>query len=106
MPDRFDFHSYVPAISIDPANAALAAAVAFASFAVLRTALALGRRELCKLTDEESGHTWAEILKKTLDSTSTLAVIATSLLVGLAVLSLPPPWNERVKHLWFIGLGV
>ena len=106
MPDRFNFLSYVPAIEIDPANAGLAAGAAVATFAVLRTALALGRRRLCKLTEEESDHTWAEILKKTLDSTSTLAVIATSLLVGLALLSLPPPWNERVKHLWFIGLGV
>jgi small-conductance mechanosensitive channel len=106
MIERFNLPAYVPSIEVDPANAALAAGAAVASFTILKVLLALSRRKLCEMSEEQAGHTWAEILKKTLASTSTFAVIATSLLIGLAVLDLPPPWNERVKHLWFIGLGV
>jgi small-conductance mechanosensitive channel len=106
MIERINLPSWAPTIHIDPANAAMAAFAAIASFTVLKVLLALSRRKLCEMSEEQASHTWAEILKKTLASTSTFAVIATSLLIGLAVLNLPAPWNERVKHLWFIGLGV
>ena len=105
MTEHFNLRSYFPFSELDPANAMLALGAAIAFFVMLKVLLALARRKLCRLTDEEAGHTWAEILKKTLASTSNFAIVVTSLLVGLAVLSLPPPWNERVKHLWFIGLG-
>ena len=105
MVERFNLTAYLPALAIEPANAMLAAAAALASFILLRGVLYLSRRKLCRMSEEESSHAWAEILKKTLASTSTFAVVATSLLIGLAVLDLPAPWNERVKHLWFIGLG-
>ncbi|MES2258217.1 MAG: mechanosensitive ion channel family protein [Pseudomonadota bacterium] len=83
----------------------LALFATIASFAVLRLLLTLSRRKLSRMSEEQSHHAWVEIFKRTLASTSMLAVVVTSLLVGLAVLSLPSPWDERVKHLWFIGLG-
>jgi small-conductance mechanosensitive channel len=106
MADQFTFRNYFQAVEIDPANLIAALAATILSFTVLKVLLALSRRKLCRMSEEQAGHAWPEILKRTLASTSTLAIIATSLLIGLAVLSLPPPWNERVKHLWFIGLGV
>ena len=106
MADQFTFRNYFPAVEIAPANLIAALAAAVLSFTILKLLLALSRRKLCRMTEEQAGHAWPEILKRTLASTSTLALVATSLLIGLAVLSLPPPWNERVKHLWFIGLGI
>ncbi len=106
MADRFHLPTLLSTYEIDPVNAAVAASAAVASFTILKVVLALIRRKLCRMSEEDASHTWAEIMKKTLASTSTIAVIATSLLIGLAVLNLPSPWNERVKHLWFIGLGI
>jgi small-conductance mechanosensitive channel len=34
-----------------------------------------------------------------------VAILATSLLIGASVLDLPPPWDQRIGHLWFITLG-
>ncbi|HEY0062208.1 MAG TPA: mechanosensitive ion channel family protein [Telluria sp.] len=106
MIERIPIRAYLPPVNIDLANAALALSAAVVSFVVLKVSLALVRRKLCALTDAQADHAWAQILKKTLASTSTLALVATALLIGLALLDLPAPWNERVKHLWFIGLGV
>jgi len=98
--------THIPSFDIDPANALLALLVAVLSFLLLKGAVALARRRLCRLSDDQASHAWAEILKKTLAATSTLAMAATALLVGLTVLELPAPWDERVKHGWFIALGV
>ncbi len=106
MTDQFKLFTPFRSVELDVANIVLSLAVALASFTILKIVLALSRRKLCRMTEEQAGHAWPEILKRTLASTSNLAILATSLLIGLAVLSLPPPWNERVKHLWFIGLGV
>ena len=106
MADQFNFRSYFQTVDIDVANLLAALTAAVISFTILKVLLVLSRRKLCRMSEEQSGHAWADILKHTLASTSMLAIVATSLLIGLAVLSLPPPWNERVKHLWFIGIGV
>ena len=106
MAEQFNLRTYFHNVDIDPANLLAALTAAILSFTILKVLLALSRRKLCRMSDEQAGHAWPEILKHTLASTSNLAIIATALLIGLAVLSLPPPWNERVKHLWFIGLGV
>ncbi len=106
MADQFKLFTTFRSADLDGANIVFSLAVALASFTILKVMLALSRRKLCRMTEEQAGHAWPEILKRTLASTSTMAIVATSLLIGLAVLSLPPPWNERVKHLWFIGLGV
>ncbi|SHG63366.1 mechanosensitive ion channel family protein [Massilia sp. CF038] len=103
---RLPIRTYLPPVNIDLANAALALGAAIASFILLKLCLVFIRRKLCQLSEDQAGHAWAQILKKTLGSTSTIALAATSLLIGLALLDLPAPWNERVKHLWFIGLGV
>jgi small-conductance mechanosensitive channel len=106
MADQFNLRSYFQTVDIDVPNLLAALAAAVISFTILKVLLVLSRRKLCRMSEEQSGHAWADILKHTLASTSMLAIVATSLLIGLAVLSLPPPWNERVKHLWFIGIGV
>ena len=106
MADQFNLRTYFHTVELDTAIMLAGLAAAILSFTILKVVLALTRRKLCRLSEEQAGHAWPEILKRTLASTSTLAIVATSLLIGLAVLSLPPPWNERVKHLWFIGLGV
>lgn len=100
------FRTHFPAVDIDSANAIAALLVAVVSFILFKGAVALARRRLCDLAGDHANHAWAEILRKTLASTSTLAIAATALLIGLTVLDLPSPWNERVKHGWFITLGV
>ncbi|HEU4852851.1 MAG TPA: mechanosensitive ion channel family protein [Telluria sp.] len=92
----FEFH---------PANALFGLGVAILSFIVIHTALALVRRRLCKLETRKADRPAAELLKATLASTSNVAVIATSVLIGLSVLELPVPWSARVRNLWFIALG-
>lgn len=96
----------LPLSDITPTNWALAAATAIVSYAFMHGAVALFRRHLCKIS--EGGHAdrpVAELLKATLARTSKLAIIVTALLLGLSVLDVPPPWDERVRHLWFIALG-
>lgn len=96
----------IPLAAITPANWGFAAAAAVVSYALMHGAVALFRRHLCSIS--EDGHAdrpVAELLKATLARTSNSAVIITALLLGLSVLALPPPWDERVRHLWFIALG-
>lgn len=103
---NYSVANYFSSFEFYPVNAALAAVAAVATYALLHGLIALFRKRLCALGDDRTHATWAEILKKTLASTSSIAIGATALLVGLSLLSLPPPWDERVRHLWFIGLGV
>ncbi|WLI90229.1 mechanosensitive ion channel family protein [Massilia sp. R2A-15] len=96
----------VPFAGIDAGNWLMALVVAVVSFVVIHGAVILFRRRLCKLgEDGRADRPAAELLKATLARTSNLAVIVTSLLVGLTVLDLAPPWDERLRHLWFIALG-
>lgn len=105
----YRFWERMPTIDIDLANAIAALTVAVVSFLVLQGLLALARHKLCSAAEEQDvlrrDGTITDIMRNILASTSHLTLFVTALLIGLAVLDLPPPWNERVKHLWFIGLG-
>ena len=95
-----------PFAGIDAGNWLMALIVAAVSFTVIHGAVALFRRHLCTLSgDGRADRPVAELLKATLARTSNIAVIVTSLLIGLTVLDLAPPWDERLRHLWFIALG-
>ncbi|MET0855740.1 MAG: mechanosensitive ion channel family protein [Telluria sp.] len=95
-----------PFTGVDAGNWLIALAVAVVSFIVIHGAVALFRRHLCKLSEDgRADRPAAELLKATLARTSNIAVIVTSLLIGLTVLDLAPPWDERLRHLWFIALG-
>jgi small-conductance mechanosensitive channel len=101
-----DIHGFISSLHITLPNALFALAAAVVSFIVIHAVLVLFRRRLSQLKEERAHRPVAEVLRKTLARTSNLMVIATSLLIGLSVLDLPPPWNQRVGHLWFITLGV
>lgn len=97
---------YISSLDISWTNAAIAMAAAVVSFFFLHGIVMLFRRRLCKLDDERANKPIVEILRQTLARTSNLVVIATSLLIGISLLDLPPPWDARVGHLWFITLGI
>lgn len=101
-----DFRKYFADIQIHPANAMFALGVAILSFIVFHTLLALVRKRLCKLEARKADRPAAELLKATLARTSNLAIIATSILIGLSMLELPVPWDTRLRNLWFIALGL
>ncbi|MET0856313.1 MAG: mechanosensitive ion channel family protein [Telluria sp.] len=95
-----------PFTGVDAGNWLMALAVAVVSFIAIHGAVALFRRHLCRLgEDAQADRPAAELLKATLARTSNIAVLITSLLIGLTVLDLAPPWDERLRHLWFIALG-
>jgi small-conductance mechanosensitive channel len=95
-----------PFQGIDAGSWLIALVVAVVSFIAIHGAVALFRRHLCKLSEDgRADRPAAELLKATLARTSNIAVIVTSLLIGLTVLDLAPPWDERLGHLWFIALG-
>ncbi|TFW11319.1 mechanosensitive ion channel family protein [Massilia arenosa] len=101
-----DYRAFVNSLDISLGNAIFALTVAVVSFVVIHTALALFRRHLCKLEEKHHDRPMAQLLKATLARTSNVMVVAISLLLGLSVLELPVPWDERVRHLWFIALGL
>lgn len=102
-----DIRTYTTVVSgIDPTNWIIAASLALGSYVLMHGSVALFRRRLCRI--EENGHAErpvTELLKATLARTSKLVLLITALLVGLTALDLPAPWDERVRHLWFITLG-
>jgi small-conductance mechanosensitive channel len=100
-----DIRGFITSLDISLANAAFALGVAVASFIVIHALLALFRKRICALDDERAHRPIAEVLRQTLARTSTLAVLATAILIGLSVLDLPPPWDQRLRHLWFLTLG-
>lgn len=100
-----DIRGLITSLHITPANALLALGAAVASFITIHGAVVLFRRRLGKLSQDREHRPAAEVFGSTLARTSNLAVVATSLLIGLTVLDLPSPWNGRVGHLWFITLG-
>jgi small-conductance mechanosensitive channel len=101
-----DIHGYFNSLDIGWTNAAFALGSTVISFLVIHGAVMLFRRRLNKLSGERAQRPIVDVLRHTLARTSKLAVLATSLLVGLSILDLPDPWHTRVGHLWFLTLGV
>ena len=101
-----EFRAFVDSLDITLPNALFALALGVAAFAAIHGALMLFRRRLDQLSDEWAHRPVAEVLRKTLARTSNLVVFATAVLIGLSALDLPPPWNTRVGHLWFLTLGL
>lgn len=101
-----NFRTFVGSLELDSTNVLFALGAAILSFAVLHGAIALFRARLARLSDASAHRPVAEVLRQTLARTSRLAVLATALLIGLSVLDLPAPWSLRVRHLWFITLGL
>ncbi|MBQ5946028.1 mechanosensitive ion channel family protein [Massilia sp. ST3] len=98
--------AFIDSLDISPANALFALGAAIASFFLMHGALLLMRKRLSRLSEERAHRPVAEVLSRTLAHTSTLAILATSVLIGLSVLDLPEPWDTRLGHLWFFTLGV
>ena len=101
-----DIRAFIASLDISLTNALFAAGLAVAAFLAMHTALVLFRRRLDKLSDESAHRPVAEVLRKTLARTSNLMVFVTAVLIGLSALDLPPPWNVRLGHLWFLTLGL
>lgn len=106
MPVHFQLATFFRAYDFHPTNAILAASAALASYVLMRTALSLCRKRLARLSEHSAHKPFAEVLQKTLASTSKLTVLATAVLLGVALLELPSPWDQRARHLWFIGIGL
>ncbi|MDQ1831739.1 mechanosensitive ion channel family protein [Massilia scottii] len=102
-----DIHAITsPLAGIAPANWPPALAVAIGSYVIMHGAVVLFRRHLARLSEQgRADRPAAELLKATLARTSKLALMVTALLFGLTVLDLGAPWDDRVRHLWFIALG-
>jgi len=100
-----DIRGYFTSLDISWPNAAFALAAAVVSFILIHGAVVLFRRRLDQLDGESAQRPIVDVLRHTLAKTSNLAVLATSLLIGVSVLDLPPPWDVRVGHLWFVTLG-
>lgn len=101
-----DIRGYFTSLDIGWTNATFAACVAVLSFVLIHGALVLFRRRLDQLEGEKAQRPIVDVLRHTLARTSNLAVLATSVLIGASMLELPRPWDERVRHLWFLTLGV
>ncbi|WP_051971521.1 mechanosensitive ion channel family protein [Massilia sp. 9096] len=97
---------YFSNLDITWINAAVALGAAVIAFLALHGAVALFRRRLNKLDDARAHKPIVEVLRHTLARTSNLAILATSILIGVSLLDLPAPWHDRIGHLWFITLGV
>jgi small-conductance mechanosensitive channel len=101
-----NIYRFYTSLGITLPNALFAVVATVLSFIVIHGAVILFRRRLSALSEQRAHRPVAEVLTQTLARTSKLAVAATAILVGLSVLDLPPPWDQRVRHLWFITLGV
>ena len=103
-----DYRTFFSSFSgIEGGNWVFAIAASVASYIVMHGLLVLFKRRLASIEERDMAcQPVAQLLGATLARTSSLAVVATALLIGLTVLDLPRPWDERVRHLWFITLGV
>ena len=99
------FRGYFSSLDITWTNGAVALGAAIVSFIALHGAVMLCRRRLNQLQGERVHKPIVDVLRHTLAKTSGLAILVTSVLIGVSVLDLPPPWHERIGHLWFITLG-
>jgi small-conductance mechanosensitive channel len=100
-----DIRGYFTTLDIGWPNAAFAIGAAVLSFVAIHGAVVLFRRRLNAVSEARAQKPIVEVLRHTLARTSNLAVLATAILIGVSVLDLPPPWDARVGHLWFITLG-
>ena len=100
-----DIRGYFTSLDISWTNAAFAIAAAVISFVLIHAAVVLFRRRLDQLSGEAAQRPIVDVLQHTLARTSNVAILATSILIGASVLDLPPPWDQRIGHLWFITLG-
>ncbi|RYF05584.1 MAG: mechanosensitive ion channel family protein [Oxalobacteraceae bacterium] len=96
---------YFTSLDISWTNLAFAIGAAVVSFTLIHGAVMLFRRRLDALDGTRAQAPLADVLRHTLARTSKLAILATSILIGVSVLNLPPPWDARVGHLWFLTLG-
>jgi small-conductance mechanosensitive channel len=96
---------FFTSLDIGWTNAAFAIGAAVLAFVLIHGALVLFRRRLNQLSGEAAQRPIVDVLRHTLARTSNLAVLATSVLIGVQMLDLPPPWDQRVRHLWFLTLG-
>ncbi|MCA1246516.1 mechanosensitive ion channel family protein [Massilia sp. MS-15] len=101
-----NIHHFFSSLQISLPNALFAIGAAVLSYILMHGALVLFRRRLGRLSEERQHRTIAQVLRKTLARTGTLAIFATAILIGLSVLELPEPWNTRLSHLWFFTLGI
>ncbi|HEY5800754.1 MAG TPA: mechanosensitive ion channel family protein [Burkholderiaceae bacterium] len=102
-----DINAFFRSLDLSTSEWLLAGSIAIGSFVVFHAILVLIRKKLCKLGDESHAHRpYVEILKATLGRTSNFTVLAFAILLGLNAITLPPPWDIRVGHLWFIALGI
>jgi len=97
---------YFNDLDISWTNAAFALGAAVLSFFLIHGAVMLFRRRLDALDGPRAHKPIVDVLRHTLARTSKIAVLATSILIGVSVLDLAPPWDARVGHLWFLTLGV
>jgi small-conductance mechanosensitive channel len=96
---------YFTSLDISWTNLAFAIGAAVVSFTLIHGAVMLFRRRLDALDGARARAPLVDVLRHTLARTSKLAILATSILIGVSVLNLPPPWDARVGHLWFLTLG-
>lgn len=96
---------YFSSLDISWTNLAFAIGAAVVSFTLIHGAVMLFRRRLDALDGARAHAPLVDVLRHTLARTSRLAILATSILIGVSVLNLPPPWDTRVGHLWFLTLG-
>jgi small-conductance mechanosensitive channel len=100
-----DIRGYFTSLDVSLTNADFAIGAAVVSFFLVHGAVVLFRRRLDQLSGESAQRPIVDVLRHTLARTSNVAILATSLLIGVSVLDLPAPWDARVRHLWFITLG-
>lgn len=101
-----EISAFFDSLNISLANGVFAIAAAVLSFLLMQGAVSVTRKRLAALTGEHAHRPLAEVLRKTLARTSSVAIAATAILIGLSVLDLPAPWNARVGQLWFFTLGL
>jgi small-conductance mechanosensitive channel len=98
---------HAPLTGVSTEDWAVACAASVACFLAIHGGVMLLRRALCRMAEQgRAEKPFAELLKGTLARTSNLAVLVISLLIGISLLDLAPPWDQRVQHLSFIVLGL
>lgn len=82
-----------------------ACGVAVFAYFVMHTFIGFFKRRLTADTDPGTAHV-TKLIPQILGSTSTITLIITSVLIGVAVLDLPARWSDRVNHLWLLAFGL
>ncbi|HLT04479.1 MAG TPA: mechanosensitive ion channel family protein [Pseudomonas sp.] len=84
---------------------AIVVAVTLVSYWLLRAVLAFATRRLQALA-ERSGRRMTAVAAQVLAHTSSLLLLAFSLLIGLKMVDLPARWEVMLSHGWFIALAL